>query len=177
VPSALRPLCSTVPRLSATALSVAALLLVFALGPGEARGAGRVNSAVEVGTARIAGLGPVLIRGSGRALYMFQPLSGPARCSARCERIWPPLPAPVRGLARAIGGARQSLIGSVRDPVTDRRVVTYAGRMLHTYVLDTRPQEATGQDVALSGGFWWVLTAAGRPIRTAVSHGGGYVGS
>jgi predicted lipoprotein with Yx(FWY)xxD motif len=75
-------------------------------------------------------------------------------------------------MAKAIGGAKQSLIGSYRNPADGRRIVTYRGWPLYKYVLDKRPREADGQNVALSGGFWWVLTPAGKVNQTAVPHGG-----
>ncbi len=146
--------------------------------PASAAGsaARRPNSAVEVGTSKIGPLGTVLVRGSGRALYMFEPdLAHKITCSASCQKIWPPFYAPSTGVAKAIDGAKQSLIGSDRDPINGRRVVTYDGWPLYTYVLDTKKGEATGQNIALNGGFWWVLTTAGKINRTPVSHGGGDV--
>ena len=136
------------------------------------------SSSVEVGTAKIGGLGTVLVRGTGHALYMFAPDDGSQlACSAACQKVWPPLIAPKSGVAKAIDGAKQSLIGSIKDPIDGKRVVTYYGWPLYTYVLDKAPHEATGQDVALNGGYWWVMTPAGKVIRTAVSHGGGDIGS
>lgn len=149
-------------------------------GPASAsqKRAERPNSSVEVGTARIAKLGTVLVRGSGSVLYMFQPdAASKVVCNAACQKIWPPLVAPATGVAKAIDGARQSMIGSDRDPVNGKRIVTYDGWPLYTYVLDKHRGEASGQNVALNGGFWWVLTPAGKINRTPISHGGGYVGS
>ena len=121
------------------------------------------SSSVEVGTAKIGGLGTVLVRGTGHALYMFAPDGGSQlACSAACQKVWPPLIAPKSGVAKAIDG---------------KRVVTYDGWPLYTYVLDKTPHEATGQNVALNGGYWWVMTPAGKIIRTPVTHGVGDVGS
>jgi predicted lipoprotein with Yx(FWY)xxD motif len=136
------------------------------------------SSSVEVGTTKIGGLGTVIVRGTGHVLYMFAPDDGSQlACTAACQKVWPPLIAPKSGVAKAIDGAKQSLIGSIKDPINGKRVVTYNGWPLYTYVLDKLPREATGQNVALNGGSWWVMTPAGKIIRTAVSHGGGDIGS
>ena len=130
------------------------------------------NPAVEIGTAKIANLGSVLVRGDGHALYLFLPDAGTrSGCSNGCQKIWGLVTAPATGVAKAIGGARQALIGSVKDPVNGKRVVTYDGWPLYTYVLDQRPDQANGQDIAMGGGHWCVLTASGKPIRKDVSRG------
>lgn len=134
------------------------------------------NSSVEVGTEKIAQLGGVLVRGSGHALYVFQP-TGPRESCTPCQKIWFPLIAPATGVAKAIGAAKQALIGSVKDPVIGKRVVTYDGWPLFTYVLDKANRQATGQDIKMGGGYWRVLTPGGRVVSTAVSHGVGDVGS
>jgi predicted lipoprotein with Yx(FWY)xxD motif len=134
------------------------------------------NSSVDVGTVKISELGSVLVRGTGHALYVFEP-SGPRIACAACQKIWFPLIAPASGVAKAIAGAKQSLIGSVKDPVIGKRVVTYDGWPLFTYVLDTAKNEATGQDIKMGGGYWRVLTPAGKVVSTAVTHGVGDVGS
>ncbi len=131
------------------------------------------NPAVEIGTAKVPQLGTVLVNGHGQVLYMFAPDDrSKVACNAACQKVWLPDVAPKKGVAKAIGGARQSLIGSGRNPADGRRIVTYDGWPLYKYVLDTRPREATGQNVALNGGFWWVLTPAGKVNQTPVSHGG-----
>ncbi|HWD68733.1 MAG TPA: hypothetical protein VG293_00990 [Solirubrobacteraceae bacterium] len=138
----------------------------------RAKSARQPNSAVEIGTAKIGALGNVLVRGNGHALYLFLPDAGTrSGCSNGCQKIWGLVTAPSRGVARAIAGARQSLVGSVRDPVTGGRVVTYDGWPLYTYVLDQHAGQANGQGIAMGGGHWYVLTASGKPIRRDVSRG------
>jgi predicted lipoprotein with Yx(FWY)xxD motif len=136
------------------------------------------NAAVEIGTAKIPKLGTVLVNGAGHVLYMFEPDDhAKVVCSATCQKIWPPVVAPKTGVARARYGAEQSLIGSARNRVDGKRIVTYDGWPLYTYVLDKRRHEDNGQNIALNGGYWWALSPAGKIVRTPVSHGGGYVGS
>ncbi len=165
-------------RLSASALAVAALAAGAATGVAGATGSARPNPAVEIGTASLHQLGRVLVNGHGQVLYMFAPdQRSKVTCNAACQKIWPPDVAPRKGVAKAIGGARQSLIGSDRNPVDGRRIVTYNGWPLYKYVLDTRPRVPNGQNVALNGGFWWVLTPAGRVNQTPIPHGGFQEGS
>jgi predicted lipoprotein with Yx(FWY)xxD motif len=168
--------------LSVSVAAVAPAAVAMSAGTGNAyasaKSSQQPNSSIEVGTAKIGKLGTVLVRGTGHALYMFAPDGGSQlACSAACQKVWPPLIAPKSGVAKAIDGAKQSLIGSVKDPFNGKRVVTYDGWPLYTYVLDNAPHEATGQNVALNGGYWWVLTPTGKIIRTPVTHGVGDVGS
>jgi predicted lipoprotein with Yx(FWY)xxD motif len=163
---------------AAVASAAVAVSATTAQANASAKASQQPSSSVEVGTAKIGGLGTVLVRGTGHALYMFAPDDGSQlACSAACQKVWPPLIAPKSGVAKAIDGAKQSLVGSIKDPIDGKRVVTYDGWPLYTYVLDKTPHEATGQNVALNGGYWWVMTPAGKIIRTPVTHGVGDVGS
>ncbi len=168
-------------RLSASVLAAAALVLAGLAAVAGATGptvTARPNPAVEITTASLHKLGRVLVSGHGQVLYMFAPDDrSKVTCNAACQRIWPPDVAPRRGVAQAAGQARQSLIGSAHNPVDGRRIVTYNGWPLYKYVLDSKPRQADGQNVALDGGFWWVLTPAGRVNHTPVPHGSYQVGS
>jgi predicted lipoprotein with Yx(FWY)xxD motif len=164
--------------MAATAVALTTVsVAVGAAGARAPRTAQQPNSSVEVGTAKISKLGAVLVRGSGQTLYMFDPNGGVHVACAACQKIWFPLIAPATGVAKAIGGAKQALIGSAKDPIIGKRVVTYDGWPLYTYVLDKRRDETGGQDILMGGGYWRVMSPAGRVISTAVSHGGGYIGS
>ena len=161
-----------------TAALTAMATVGAAVAAATAHGRPRPNPAVEIATARIHGLGTVLVNGHGHVLYMFAPdARSKVTCRASCQKIWPPDLAPVTGVAKAIRGARQSLIGSDRNPAGGRRIVTYDGWPLYFYVLDKGPHQDNGQNIALSGGLWWVLTPAGKVNHTPIPHGGGIVGS
>lgn len=165
-------------RLSGFALVATMLAAGAFAGVAGATGGSRPNPAVEIGTASIQKLGTVLVNGHGQVLYMFAPdARSRVTCNAACQKIWPPDVAPRTGVAKAIEGARQALIGSDRNPVDGRRIVTYDGWPLYRYVLDHKPRVPNGQNVALNGGFWWVLTPAGRVNQTPVPHGGYQEGS
>jgi hypothetical protein len=57
------------------------------------------------------------------------------------------------------------LLGSDANPIGGK-VVTYNHWPLYTYVVDTKPGQATGQALNLNGELWYVLSPAGKVIRT-----------
>jgi len=56
-----------------------------------------------------------------------------------------------------IGTAKLGKLGEV--------LVTYNGWPLYTYTQDGSPDEDSGQNILLNGGYWWVLRADGKPER------------
>ena len=158
-------------------LALAAAAAAASVGSRAYSRARKPNAAVQIATAKVSGLGTVLVRGSGQPLYVFEATGGAQPGCSACHKIWFPLLSPTSGHARAAGAAKQSLIGSVLDPVIGKRVVTYNGWPLYTYVLDKVPDIANGQGILMGGGYWRVLTPAGKVDSKTVSHGGGYVGS
>ena len=120
---------------------------------------------VTISTRKVAKLGTVLVDAKGRTLYMFVPDKRKrVTCVKTCAAIWPPvkLPAGAKPLAR--GAAKQTLLGSDRNPAGGR-VVTYHGWPLYLYVGDTKPGTATGQALDLNGGLWYVLAPSGKLIK------------
>lgn len=128
--------------------------------PAEAR------RALEVSTAKISGLGEVLVDGEGgMTLYVFAPdRAREVTCAGECASVWPPMKLEQGQLTRATGRVRASLLGSAPDP-EGGEVVTYAGWPLYRYVADTEPGDANGQAVNLNGGYWYAITPAGKVIK------------
>jgi predicted lipoprotein with Yx(FWY)xxD motif len=58
------------------------------------------------------------------------------------------------------------LLGSDPDP-SGGRVVTYDGWPLYTYADDVQPGQATGQDIDLNDGEWYVIRPTGQPLIPA----------
>jgi predicted lipoprotein with Yx(FWY)xxD motif len=107
----------------------------------------------------------VLVNAVGRTLYIYAPdAHNRVNCGFDCQSVWPGEIAPARGPAIAEGAVKQSLIGSARNPIGGR-VVTYAGWPLYTFVSDDGPHQEHGQALDLNGGYWYVISVAGRPIR------------
>jgi len=123
------------------------------------------GKAVTISSRTIPGLGDVLVNNAGHTLYVFAPdKATKVTCTAACAAVWPPEYLPAGAHAVATNGVMTSLLGSAPDPAGGN-VVTYHGWPLYTYVADTAPGSAAGQDVNLTGGFWWVITTSGTVIK------------
>lgn len=150
----------------AFALAVAAALGVAGCAGSTGPSTQSRSSDHPTGTVRAASvgaLGTILVDGTGRTVYMFPPDARHAvTCTTRCAAIWPPLTVPAGTAPQAGAGVRPGLLGTVADPgATGKRVVTYNGWPLYTYVEDTRPGQATGQGLDRNGGLWYVLRPSG----------------
>jgi len=99
----------------------------------------------------------VLTNSSGRTLYWFAPdTPSKSACYGTCAAYWPP----VIGNPAAGPGVTLSKIATIAR--TDGTIqVTYAGHPLYTYIGDTAPGQANGNDINLNGGFWHEVPAAG----------------
>jgi predicted lipoprotein with Yx(FWY)xxD motif len=124
-------------------------------------------------------LGKVLVTAQGRTLYLFAPdKRGKSSCYGSCATYWPPLL--VSGKPAAGTGVKASLLGvTVRKD--GKHQVTYNGHPLYTYVGDSGAGKTTGEGLNLSGGLWWVVSAAGKAVEKTTSStsgggGGGYGG-
>jgi predicted lipoprotein with Yx(FWY)xxD motif len=133
-------------------------------GAGATRVAAKTKSVV-ISTRSVHGLGNVLVDAQGRTLYMFVPdKRAKVTCTGSCAAIWPPVKLAAGAKAVAKGKAEAKLLGSDRDP-SGGRVVTYDGWPLYTYVTDSKAGAATGQALKLNGGYWYVLSPAGKVIK------------
>ncbi|MEX2543300.1 MAG: hypothetical protein WD314_15960 [Trueperaceae bacterium] len=117
-------------------------------------------------------LGPYLVDGQGRALYLREALDADARdCSDECSLVWPPF------LTPSIPSAGDSLvaeelIGSTHDGAGMSQV-TYNGHPLHYYVLDDPSRESPkyewtetlGQVVHDEWGRWFLVTPEGEKLE------------
>jgi predicted lipoprotein with Yx(FWY)xxD motif len=121
---------------------------------------------LKVGTRTIPGLGKILVSSSGRTLYMFVPdKDRKVTCvSKACVLAWPPVFLPAGAKAVATGGAKQSLLGSDKDP-KGGRVLTYKGWPLYLFKGDTKAGQAYGQDINMTGGYWYVISYTGALIK------------
>lgn len=145
-------------------LAFAALLTAAVLLGVASAASGGVTGTTTVKTASVKHLGTVLVNSKGFVLYVFAPdKAKKVTCKGRCAASWPPLK--VSGKETAGGSARASLLGAATSP-SGKKVVTYAGWPLYTYVADTKPGEASGQDIKLNGGYWYVISPSGKVIKT-----------
>jgi predicted lipoprotein with Yx(FWY)xxD motif len=111
-----------------------------------------VAKSPELGTA-------ILVDSKGFTLYDFHKDKGTqSACYGACAKGWPPLT--TSGAPRAMNGAETSKLGTTKrsDGTTQ---VTYAGHPLYTFVEDTKPGEAKGNDVSAFGAQWYALKSSG----------------
>jgi predicted lipoprotein with Yx(FWY)xxD motif len=110
-------------------------------------------------------LGPVLVDGNGRTLYLFEKDTGSeSTCGGECASFWPPLITTGKPLAR--DGALASKLG-MTERTDGKTEVSYNGHPLYYYVGDTKAGDTTGQGLDLFGAEWNVLSAAGTKIEAA----------
>ena len=150
------------PTLAAAAISflTAVAAVVFGVSVATAS-SGQAVPATAGGTAmlRTTTIGgvSVLTNSSGRTLYWFAPdTPSKSACYGTCAAYWPP----VIGNPVAGPGVTVSKIATIAR--TDGTIqVTYAGHPLYTYIGDTAPGQANGNNINLNGGFWHEVPAAG----------------
>src|ERR1700729_4373298 len=106
-------------KLLTTVLAVAATALFVAIVPfASGATAGKASASVKISTKTVTGLGTILVNSKGRTLYMFVPdKDKKVTCVSTCAKIWPPL---FGSKGTASGAAKQSLIGSDKDPAGGR---------------------------------------------------------
>jgi predicted lipoprotein with Yx(FWY)xxD motif len=138
-----------------SAVSVAALAL---LGVAVVSAGGSPLAAVDIGatlkTARIGSV-DVLTNADGLTLYWFAPdTSTGSKCFGSCATYWPPVPG-----SAAAGPGVTGKLGTIKRPGGGLQA-TYNGHPLYTYIGDSAPGQANGNDLDLNGGFWYDIRVA-----------------
>ena len=167
---------------------IAAAALVVAACGGSSPGSGTTSgsshpasaaspaaaSSAQLKTAKVGGVA-VLTNAQGFVLYSFAPdTATTSKCNGACARYWPP----VKGPATAGPGMTGKLTVITRSD--GAKQAAYNGHPLYTYVGDTKPGEAKGNGLNLSGGVWHEVAASGaaapaaHPSSSKSSGGGGY---
>ena len=131
-------------------VSVAALtLLGVAVANAGGTPAAAAGTGVTLKTATISGIN-VLTNANGRTLYWFAPdTSATSKCTGSCAAYWPP----VTGHAEAGPGVTGKL-GTIKRPGGGLQA-TYDGHPLYTYIGDSGPGQAGGNNLNLNGGLWY----------------------
>ena len=146
-PAQIPPALTRAAATTAAGLAVAALVLLGVAVAGASTAASASASA-GLKTTVIGGT-TVLTNARGFTLYSFAPETpASSKCYGSCAAYWPPVtgaPAASPGLPGTIatitrtGGARQ---------------LTYNGHPLYTYIGDSAPGQANGNNLNLNGGLW-----------------------
>ena len=131
------------------AASVVALVLLVA----AVAGAGG-PAAAPAGSLRTTAIGGarVLSNAKGFTLYWFAPDTPAAsKCYGNCAAYWPPVPGPVAapGIPGTLGTIKRT-DGTLQE--------TYNGHPLYTYIGDSGPGQAHGNNLTLNGGLWHEVT-------------------
>jgi predicted lipoprotein with Yx(FWY)xxD motif len=124
----------------------------------------------QVTSAAVPKLGPVLVDGKGRTMYVFA-ADPPNRstCFGACASIWPP--ATSQGRPGTSGGAQPGMLTTIARSDGPRQIV-YAGHPLYYYQADTGRGDAQGQGITQFGSPWFALTPQGQIQTTGSAHGG-----
>jgi predicted lipoprotein with Yx(FWY)xxD motif len=138
------------------AVSVLTLaLLVVAVANTGGQPAAAAGAAVTLKTAEIGGV-TVLTNADGLTLYWFAPdTPATSRCTGSCAAYWPP----VAGSPIAGPGVTGRL-GTIKRPGGGLQV-TYDGHPLYTYIGDSGPGQARGNNLNLNGGLWYEVRVSG----------------
>jgi len=149
-------------RLPKYVLLGVAILVAVAATTSVAFGATRAGTGAKVAVAN-TGLGPVLVDGHGRRLYLFaKDRNGKSACAGQCAGYWPPLITSGKPVATA--GAKASLLGTTRRP-DGRLQVTYNHHPLYTFVKDTRKGQTNGEELRAFGAEWYAVSATGAKVE------------
>ena len=134
---------------------IALVLLGVAVGGAGGPAPASTSASGSLKAVQIGGVS-VLANARGFILYWFAP-DTPAKsvCNGSCAAYWPPVKGPVTagpGVAGTLGTIKRS------DGSTQ---ATYEGHPLYTYVGDSAPAQAHGNNLNLNGGLWHQVPTAG----------------
>jgi predicted lipoprotein with Yx(FWY)xxD motif len=143
---------------AAAALAAAALVLFGVALAGASAPAAATSTAAGTSTGlkttTIGGI-TVLTNARGFTLYSFAPdTPATSKCYGSCAAYWPP----VTGTAAA-GHGLPGRTGTITR-TGGAHQLTYDGHPLYTYIGDTAPGQARGNNLNLNGGLWHEVPAS-----------------
>jgi predicted lipoprotein with Yx(FWY)xxD motif len=135
-------------------VSVVALVLL-GVAAGTAGSSSTVASGNSLKAVQVGGVS-VLANAKGFTLYWFAPdTATKSVCNGSCAAYWPP----VKGPATA-GPGIPGKLGTIKRADGSTQA-TYDGHPLYTYVGDSAPGQARGNNLNLNGGLWHEVTTSG----------------
>ena len=156
-PARIPPAAARAAGMTAAGLAVAALVLfglVLAGASSPAPAATATGTGTVLKTTTIGGT-TVLTNAKGFTLYSFAPDTPTAsKCYGSCAVYWPP----VTGTAAASPGV-PGRVGTIKRTDGSEQL-TYNGHPLYTYIADTAPGQARGNNINLNGGVWHEVPAS-----------------
>jgi predicted lipoprotein with Yx(FWY)xxD motif len=146
IPRMITLVAATSAALTAAALVLLGVAVAGASSPAPA--AASTGPGAGLSTSTIGGT-TVLTNARGFTVYWFAPDTPAAsKCYGSCAAYWPP----VTGTATASPGL-PGRIGTITR-TGGARQLTYDGHPLYTYIGDTAPGQANGNNLNLNGGLW-----------------------
>jgi predicted lipoprotein with Yx(FWY)xxD motif len=153
-PAKIRPAIARAAGMTAAGLAVAALVL-FGLVVAGANSAAPAVTGTALKATTIGGT-TILTNAKGFTLYSFAPdTPATSKCYGSCAVYWPP----VTGTAAA-GQGLPGRVGTIRRTDGSHQI-TYNGHPLYTYIGDSAPGQARGNNLNLNGGLWHEVPASG----------------
>lgn len=128
------------------------------------------------GTAKVAGLGTVVVDGRGRTVYILTTgghANVPCTDTSGCTKVWPDLPLPSGTSAAKAGmGIKPSLLQAKK--LSDGNTYpTYNRWLIYEYTGDSSAGQANGEGINSFGGTWYALSPSGQPIKSKSGGSGG----
>jgi predicted lipoprotein with Yx(FWY)xxD motif len=154
-PAQIPPAVARAAVATATALGVAAAVLFgVAVAGATAPAPVAMSTGTALKTTTIGGT-RVLTNSKGLTLYWFAPdTPTTSKCYGSCAAYWPP----VIGTATA-GAGLPGKIGTIMR-TNGSLQLTYNGHPLYTYIGDSAPGQARGNNLNLNGGLWHEVPAS-----------------
>jgi predicted lipoprotein with Yx(FWY)xxD motif len=152
-PTRIPPAAARAAGMTAAGLAVAALVL-FGVVVAGASSTPPAAPGTGLKTTTIGGT-TVLTNAKGFTLYSFAPdTPATSKCYGSCAAYWPP----VTGTAAASPGV-PGRIGTIKRTDGSEQL-TYNGHPLYTYIGDSAPGQARGNNLNLNGGLWHEVPAS-----------------
>ena len=127
---------------------MALVLLGLAVAGAGAAAPAATGTGTGLKTTTISGT-TVVTNAKGFTLYSFAPdTTAASKCYGSCAAYWPP----VTGTAAA-GSSVPGRVGTIKRTDGSPQL-TYNGHPLYTYIGDTAPGQARGNNLNLYGGLW-----------------------
>src|SRR6266699_1156349 len=153
-PAEIPPTAARAAGMTAAGLAVAALVLFGLVIAGASSPAPATTAGTGLKTTTIGGT-TVLTNAKGFTLYSFAPdTPATSKCYGSCAVYWPP----VTGTAAASPGV-PGRVGTIKRTDGSEQL-TYNGHPLYTYIGDSAPGQAKGNNLNLNGGLWHEVPAS-----------------
>ena len=153
-PAAARAAGTATAGLTVAALVLFGLVVAGASTPPPAATGTATGTGTGLKTTTIGGT-TVLTNANGRTLYSFAPdTPATSNCYGSCAAYWPP----VTGTTTAGHGLPGTVTTITRTDGSHQ--LTYNGHPLYTYIGDSAPGQARGNNLNLNGGLWHDVPAS-----------------